>query len=131
MVEFNKKVLNKLEELNKSKFRASFHLKTADYQYLKDKGYKVIESHAREFILKRLAPTNPKNDGEQTPMKGHPVFIAQHATACCCRSCLKKWHHIAKNKPLSKEEQNYLVQVIMAWITKEYKKEFTSSLKQD
>ncbi len=25
-------------------------------------------------------------------MKGHPVFVAQHATATCCRECIRKWH---------------------------------------
>ena len=43
-------------------------------------------------IIKRIAPKEPLNDGKQTPMKGHPVFIAQHATATCCRECTRKWH---------------------------------------
>lgn len=45
-----------------------------------------------------MAPKNIDNDGKQTPMRGHPVFIAQHATATCCRECLKKWHNIKKRK---------------------------------
>ena len=52
-------------------------------------------------------------------MKGHPVFIAQHATATCCRSCLYKWHNIEKNKDLSKEEQEYIVTLIISWINKQ------------
>lgn len=55
-------------------------------------------------------------------MKGHPVFIAQHATATCCRSCLYKWHKIAKDKELSSEEIDYIVDIIMTWIVKEINK---------
>ena len=62
------------------------------------------------------------NDGKQTPMKGHPVFIAQHACACCCRGCLEKWHHIPNGKNLNKKEIDYIVNLIMLWIKKEYEK---------
>ncbi len=113
------KINEVLERLSKSKFRNSFHLKEQDKKYIKEKGLSKIESHARDFISKRLAPKNPLNDGKQTPMKGHPVFIAEHATATCCRNCLYKWHHISKNKELSKEEQEYIITIIMTWIKKE------------
>lgn len=107
--------------LSKSKFRSSFHLKKKDLEYIQSKGLNVIESHAKDFVDKRLAPEVIENDGKQTPFKGHPVFIAQHATACCCRGCLYKWHQIPQNKPLTEQEKNYIVQVIMAWIQKEVK----------
>lgn len=106
-------------KLSKSSFRNHFHLKIQDKLYIKNKGLPTIKKHAQDFILKRLAPAIILNDGKQTPMKGHPVFIAQHATATCCRACLYKWHHIEKNKELSSEEQKYIVNVIMAWIKKE------------
>lgn len=108
-----------LEKLKKSKFRNSFNLKEKDIKYAKEKGYKEIEKHTKDFIYQRLSPKNPKNDGKQTPMKGHPTFIAQHATATCCRSCLEKWHKIPKNKELTKQEQEYIVKIIMTWITKQ------------
>ena len=108
-----------LEKLSKSKFRNSFHLKDKERNYIKEKGIETIEKHARDFISKRLAPAYPLNDGKQTPMKGHPVFIAQHATATCCRGCLYKWYHIPKNKVLTEKEQEYIVNVIMMWIKKE------------
>ena len=76
----------------------------------------VIREHAYDFIGKRLAPENIPNDGKQTPWKGHPVFIAQHATGCCCRECLFKWHRINKGKELTKEQQDYVVDVLMTWI---------------
>ena len=110
-----------LYKLSKSKFRSSFHLKQKEKDYYNLKGKDTIESHAREFIEKRLAPKTILNDGKQTPMKGHPVFIAQHATATCCRECLYKWHHIAKNKELTDKEKNYIVSVIMKWLEMEVK----------
>ena len=108
-----------LLKLQKSKFRSSFHLKEKDINYIKEKGMDKIKEHAYDFISKRLALKDIPNDGKQTPMKGHPVFIAEHATATCCRGCLFKWHHISKNKELSKTEIDYIVNVIMKWIENE------------
>lgn len=108
-----------LFRLSKSKFRSSFHLKDRDIQYINDKGLDVIESHTFDFISKRLAPETILNDGKQTPFKGHPVFVAQHATGTCCKECLYKWHGISKGKKLSDEEIRYVVRVIMIWIMKE------------
>ena len=82
--------------------------------------------HAQDFIAKRLAPANLPNDGKQTPMRGHPVFIAQHATATCCRGCLFKWHKIAKGKNLSEAEQDDVVEIILAWLKKEMMEENSS-----
>lgn len=109
-----------LEKLSKSKFRSSFHLKKEDIEYINKNGLDKIRDHAYDFINKRLAPAIIKNDGKQTPTKGHPVFKAEHATATCCRSCLYKWHHISMNKELTNNEVEYIVDVIMKWIEKEY-----------
>lgn len=114
-------IINKLESLKKSKFRSSFHLSFKDKEYIKKKGMDTIINHAYDFINNRLKPKYIKNDGKQTPMKGHPVFIAQHATGTCCRSCLFKWHNISKDKELSNNEVNYIVSIIIAWINKEMK----------
>ena len=108
-----------LYKLSKSKFRSSFKLKTKDIEYIKEKGIDTIKSHAYDFISKRLAPKVILNDGKQTPMRGHPVFIAQHATATCCRNCLYKWHKIKTNKELNCNEINYIVNLIILWITKQ------------
>lgn len=109
-------LLSKLQKLSSSKFRNSFRLKPNDISYVRKKGIATINKHAKEFIEKRLAPKSIPNDGKQTPMKGHPVFIAQHATATCCRDCLYKWHNIEKNKQLTVQEQNYIVALITFWI---------------
>ncbi len=111
-----------LDHLAHSKFRSSFHLKEKDKNYLKEKGMPIIMSHADDFITKRLAPAVIPNDGKQTPMRGHPVFIAQHATACCCRSCLYKWHKIPMHRELTMEEKNYILALIKTWLTKEMEK---------
>ena len=110
-----------LERLSKSKFRSSFHLNKKMKEYVSNKGIKVIRDHAYDFILERLAGDNILNDGKQTPMRGHPVFIAQHACACCCRGCLAKWHHIPKGRKMTGEEVEYVVNLIMKWIENECK----------
>ena len=108
-----------LDSLSHSKFRASFHLRKYMLDYINDKGLDKIREHAYDFITTRLAPKDIINDGHQTPMKGHPVFIAQHATATCCRNCLYKWHKIDKNRELTKDEIDYIVNLIMKWISRE------------
>ena len=77
------------ERLGNSKFRSSFHLKQKDIEYIQEKGLDTIREHARGFIAKREAPAAIPNDGKQTPMRGHPVFIVQHATTTCCRECIR------------------------------------------
>jgi CHAD domain-containing protein len=111
---------NRLEQLfsrlAKSKFRSRFKLGKSELNYLQDKGLSVIEQHTRDFVKERLAPALPKNDGKQTPMKNHPVFIAQHATATCCRKCLEKWHRIERGKELTQQQVDYIVSVIIYWL---------------
>lgn len=105
--------------LAKSDFRSRFHLTKKDKEYISQKGLPTIRRHAEYFIAKRLAPAVIPNDGKQTPMRGHPVFLAQHATGCCCRGCFYKWHHIPAERELTNEEQQYAVAVLMAWIEKQ------------
>ena len=106
-------------ELRRSEFRRRFRLSDKDRAYVAEKGMDVIRSHARDFVLKRLSAENPENDGRQTPMRGHPVFVAQHAAACCCRGCLEKWHHIPSGKVLNEYEREYIVGVLTDWIEAE------------
>ena len=107
-----------LYNLSKSKFRSSFHLKDKDIKYIHEKGMEKIKKHAYDFVNNRLSSAVILNDGKQTPMRGHPVFIAQHATATCCRSCLLKWHNIPKNRKLKDNEINFIVELIISWIIK-------------
>lgn len=112
----NKDLISLFNRLKQSKFRGRFVLNHKKNNYLQTKGLQVIAEQAAEFILTRLAPAHPINDGKQTPWHGHPVFIAQHATATCCRQCLYKWHYIKREKTLTSEEQQYVVNVIMHWL---------------
>ena len=111
------------ERLDNSKFRSSFHLKQKDIDYINQKGLDTIRQHAKDFIAKREAPAFIANDGKQTPMRGHPVFIAQHATATCCRECIRKWHKMQSGRELSQVQQDYLVDIIMTWIQKELERQ--------
>lgn len=108
-----------LRRLERSAFRARFHLNEKDKEYIREKGISVIRAHAEDFVRTRLAPSHIPNDGKQTPMRGHPVFVAQHACACCCRKCLEKWYNVKRNVPLTENQQTKIVNLLMAWIEKE------------
>jgi hypothetical protein len=103
--------------LARSTFRSRFRLRGRELAYLQEKGLATVLSHAADFIATRLAPANLANDGKQTPMRNHPAFIAQHATATCCRGCLEKWHGIPRGRELTAEEQKYVVSVIERWLS--------------
>lgn len=102
--------------LARSKFRSRFRLGDAELRCLAEHPDHVIAGQCRRFLQLRLAPADPPRDGRQTPMRGHPCFIAQHATGCCCRSCLEKWHHIPKGRALTEAELDRLVAILMRWI---------------
>jgi hypothetical protein len=103
-------------KLGGSEFRRRFKLGEREHAYLESKGLETVLVHARDFVDRRLAPAQPQNDGKQTPFRGHPVFVAQHATATCCRSCLAKWHGIADGRNLSEDERLHVVSAIRRWL---------------
>lgn len=107
------------QRLARSKFRSRFRLSEADRKYIAEKGMETIRRHAEDFVRTRLAPASPPNDGRQTPMRGHPVFKAQHACACCCRSCLEKWWKVPKGTEIPLERQSRIVDFLMAWIERQ------------
>lgn len=102
--------------LAQSKFRSRFCLREKELRIIAERGMAEVEHQSRQFLLQRLAPAVPQNDGKQTPMRGHPCFVAQHATGICCRGCLQKWHGIPAGRELSTEELDSLVQILMSWI---------------
>ncbi len=104
------------QALQRSRFRTRFQLNHKDLHYLQQKGLPTILDHAEDFVAQRLAPAVIANDGQQTPMRGHPVFVAQHATATCCRGCLSKWHQIPAGRAMTLEEQAYVVVVLERWL---------------
>ena len=108
-----------LDGLATQPFRARFHLSARDTATCRARGRDTIAVHATDLIAARLAPAAPRNDGKQTPYRGHPVFVAQHATATCCRTCLARWHHIPAGRALTADEHRYVVAVILAWLDRE------------
>ncbi len=106
------------DRLGRSEFRSGFRLRGRELEYLRRTGLGVVLEHAADFVEKRLAPAAPANDGKQTPTGNHPAFVAQHATATCCRGCLAKWHGVAKGRPLTEPEKDYVLRVIRAWLVK-------------
>jgi len=100
-------------------FRRGFRLGKQDRAYLKARGLPVVLAHARDFIDRRLATAEPPNDGKQTPYRGHPVFVAQHATATCCRGCLAKWHGIPQGRPLEEADKARILAVIERWLSEQ------------
>lgn len=107
------------DRLARSRFRSRFRLSATERSYANKKGRSTILRHTRDFVALRLAPAHPKNDGKQTPMRGHPAFVAQHATATCCRSCLQKWHGVDRGRQMSEAEQEEVVSLIMTWIDRQ------------
>ena len=105
-----------LDKLERSKFRSGFRLTKKERLYLEEKGTAVIRRHAEDFVRQKLAPAEPVNDGRQTPIHGHPVFKAMHATACCCRGCLNKWYKVPLRRELTESEQERIVNLLRAWI---------------
>ena len=99
--------------LAQSKFRSRFRLGRRELVCIAEKGFPVIEAQCREIIRRRLGPAVIPNDGRQTPWRGHPCFIAQHATGCCCRGCLRKWHGIPEGRALSDEEISAIAALLL------------------
>jgi predicted Fe-S protein YdhL (DUF1289 family) len=102
--------------LARSAFRQRFTLATRERDYMRVRGKETVLAHARVFIVHRLAPAHPANDGRQTPFRGHPAFLAQHATATCCRGCLAKWHDIPAGRVMTVDEQEHVVSAIEKWL---------------
>lgn len=102
--------------LGRSAFRARFRLASRERDYLRARGMDTVMEHAAAFVETRLAPAHPANDGRQTPMRNHPVFIAQHATATCCRGCLEKWHRIPRGRALDDAERAHVLAVLRRWL---------------
>ena len=110
----------RLEAIGRQRFRARFHLRGRERALVELRGMEVVRAHAEQFVDTRLAPAAPRNDGKQTPYRGHPVFVAQHATATCCRTCLARNHGIGAGVALTGDERRYVVDVICRWIETDF-----------
>lgn len=108
-------VLARLHRIGQHPFRAKFRLRGRDRAVVDLRGITTVRRHAEELVGRRLAPAQPRNDGRQTPYRGHPVFVAQHATATCCLTCLARWHDIPAGHALDDAERGYVVEAIDLW----------------
>ena len=102
--------------LDRSPFRVRQRLGAREQRQLVELGLNTVLVQARAILEDRLVPAQLKGDGRQTPFQGHPVFVAQHATATCCRKCLAKWHGIGTGAALTAEEVDYVLQVLRRWL---------------
>ena len=106
-----------LSRLNQSPFRSQIRLGPREREYLLRKGMSEVLQHAAEFVEKRLAPAYPANDGKQTPWHNHPVYVAQHTTATCCRGVYisgtrfrrkeRSQHRVRPNPPFGEHQAHY------------------------
>jgi hypothetical protein len=93
-----------------------FVLGEPEQEYVTSRGMEILRLHAADFVNKRLAPAKPKNDGRQTPTKGHPVFIAQHACGCNDRASVQEFFGYEMGRELSENEVDKIVDAILRWI---------------
>lgn len=105
--------------LARSKFRSRFKLAADELAYIERVGLETIRRHAEDFVREKLGPAEPKNDGKQTPMRGHPIFKAMHGSAMCCRGCMEKWWRVKCGIPLTESQMSKAVDFLMAWVQKE------------
>lgn len=106
-----------LARLGLDPFRRKFRLGTKERAHVERWGLAAVEKQGRDILRARIAPAEPRNDGRQTPWRNHPVFIAQHATATCCRKCLETWHGVARGQELSEADLSELSALLLAWIS--------------
>ena len=107
------------EKLEHSRFRSSFHLAPGDVSKVRQLGEAKLREHVTDFVRSKLADAMPRNDGKQTPYRGHPAFKAMHACAMCCRGCMNRWWNVPRNVALSAGQQKKVVDFLMVWIARE------------
>lgn len=104
------------ERLAVNAFRRGFRLQGRELAHLQTWGLERVMRDASELLRRRVAPADPPNDGRQTPWRNHPVFVAQHATATCCRGCIEKWYGVARGHALEPDELNLLLESVRRWL---------------
>lgn len=106
-------------QLKREYIRHHFWHKTVDEKadkHARRKGRVKLRCAARIRIQNSIGAALPARDGQQTPMEGNIIYYAQHATACCCRTCLEYWHAIPKGRELTNAELDYLTELAMIYI---------------
>ncbi len=88
----------------------------------------LADSNLRTKIRKRIKSSIHKKrseifrDGMQTPMNEvNIIYYAQHATATCCRKCLKYWYEIPLEKELDSVDTQFCEDLIFTYIQERLK----------
>jgi len=107
------------EALKYEMVRHHFWHKSVDQRaenHARRKGRIKLHEAVRKRLEKSVGPANPPFDGRQTPDEGNIIYYAQHALACCCRTCMNYWHGVPKDVPLSDEQINYFAELVMMYV---------------
>jgi hypothetical protein len=95
-----------------------FHHPLTDHErnYAKRKGRAGMRVAAEKRIRDVVAPAQPFMDGARVKWTGHILNHAQHATACCCRTCIAEWHGIPAGRELTQDEIRYLTDLLCLYV---------------
>lgn len=107
------------EALRHEYFRHYYWHKEIDQRarnHARRKGRSGLRERVRIELAKKVGPAKPFRDGTQTPLEGNIIYYAQHALACCCRTCMEYWHGIQKGVELTDDELDYFVELVMCYI---------------
>lgn len=106
-------------ELKREFIRHHFWHKSIDDKadkHARRKGRVLLAAAATQRLRSSVAKAEPVRDGQQTPMNGNVLYYAQHATACCCRTCMEYWHNIPKGRELTEAEIRYFTELMMRFV---------------
>jgi hypothetical protein len=89
--------------------------------HAKRKGRVALDAAVEKRLRQAISLPKKQNpyDGRQTPFKGKAqtvITCAQHAVACCCRTCIEYWHGIPVDMPLSEEHISYFKKLVLMYI---------------
>jgi len=87
-------------------------------EYARKQGTSGLKAAAvHQFRQSKMLRYMPALDWNQTPMlDGTIVHWARHATACCCRSCMKYWHDVPLSHELVPAEIDYFANLVMHYV---------------
>lgn len=80
------------------------------------KGKEGVFDSIRKRLEQSVSRASPFRDGTQTPFEENVVYYAQHATATCCRKCMRIWHGIELGAELTEEQTVYCEQLISEYL---------------
>jgi len=107
------------ESLKREWIRHHFWHVSIDEQaerHARRKGKNGLWSAVEKRLNRSVGVAQPFRDGQQTPWKGNIIYYAQHALACCCRTCMEYWHGIPKGVELSPEQLDYFGKLVKLFI---------------